>query len=126
VAKICLIFLDIDEALIGERLQGGAYEGAADVEQRADIGLRQLGTRRQPAIDDRIPDGIADRLRADIDLIVGGNCCGFHQGSFPGYAPHTIVVFVQSESRFCRHTNGQIVYDFLRILQTNAYILSKS
>ena len=48
------IALGAHQPFEGEHLQGGARHRAADVEQRADLGLRELGAGRQPAVDDRI------------------------------------------------------------------------
>ena len=58
------IALDGDDVVVGERLEGAAHDGAAGVEQRADLLLRQLGARRQAVVDDGVEDRGIDIRRA--------------------------------------------------------------
>ncbi|MCY1249789.1 hypothetical protein D9M72_633580 [compost metagenome] len=71
------VLLDADEPFIGERLQGGAHQRAADIEEFADIAFGKLGAGGEPPLDDRIAQRVADMLTASV----GGGVCG-HVGQW--------------------------------------------
>ena len=56
--------LDDDDALMGERLQRGPDDRAAGAEQGADLVLRETGSGRQPMVEDRGQQRIANARRA--------------------------------------------------------------
>ena len=66
------IALAAHKAFEGQHLQRGAHDGAADVEQAADLAFRKLGAGRKPAVDDGVAQLIADRLRAILAGAVDG------------------------------------------------------
>ena len=65
------VLFDADESFIGKSLQGGTCQSPADAEESADIAFGQFRSGCEPALDDRVANGLADLLRAAVGSVAG-------------------------------------------------------